>query len=90
MKTVNVQEASRNLSKLLRCAADGEEITIHDDEGMLTILLRLVSVSPKNRLKGREALRQLQSQSQLTAGQAENYLREVHAERLAHENGNGR
>jgi hypothetical protein len=35
--------------------------------------------------KGREALRQLQSQSRLTPAQAEIYLREVRAERLAHE-----
>jgi antitoxin (DNA-binding transcriptional repressor) of toxin-antitoxin stability system len=87
MKTVTVQEASRNLRDLLHCAADGEEITIQD--GALTISLRLVSASPKNRPKGREALRLLQSQSQLTAGRAESYLREVHAERLAHENGHG-
>ena len=88
MKTLTAQEASRNLSELVHCAADGEEITIHD--GACTVLLQPVSVAPKNRVKGRDALRQLQSQSRLTAGQAENYLREVHAERLAHENGNGR
>jgi antitoxin (DNA-binding transcriptional repressor) of toxin-antitoxin stability system len=88
MKTVTVQEASQNLSKLLHCAADGEEITIRD--GALTVSLRPVSVSPKKHPKGREALRQLQSQTQLTTGRAENYLREVHAERVAHENGNGR
>jgi antitoxin (DNA-binding transcriptional repressor) of toxin-antitoxin stability system len=88
MKTLTVQEASLNLKDLLHCAADGEEITICD--GMLTISLQLVSSSPKSRLNGRDALRQLQSQSELTAEQAENYLREVHAERLAHENGNGR
>jgi antitoxin (DNA-binding transcriptional repressor) of toxin-antitoxin stability system len=87
MKTVTVKEASRNLKDLLHCAADGEEITICD--GMLTISLRLVSALPRNRLKGREALRQLQSQSQLTAGLSENYLREVYAERLSHENGKG-
>jgi antitoxin (DNA-binding transcriptional repressor) of toxin-antitoxin stability system len=88
MKTVTVQEASRNLSELVHCAADGEEITIHD--GACMVLLQPVSAGPKNRVKGRDALRQLQSQSRLTPAQAENYLREVHAERLAHENGNGR
>ncbi|MGI8964771.1 MAG: type II toxin-antitoxin system Phd/YefM family antitoxin [Limisphaerales bacterium] len=88
MKTLTVQEASRNLSELVHCAADGEEITIHD--GACKVLLQPISISPKNHVKGREALRQLQSQSRLTAGQAENYLREVHAERMAHENGNGR
>jgi antitoxin (DNA-binding transcriptional repressor) of toxin-antitoxin stability system len=88
MKTVTVQEASRNLSELVHCAADGEEIAIHD--GACTVLLQPVSAAPKNRVKGRDALRQLQSQSRLTPAQAENYLREVHAERLAHENGNVR
>jgi antitoxin (DNA-binding transcriptional repressor) of toxin-antitoxin stability system len=87
MKTMTVQEASRNLSELLHCAAEGEEITIHD--GTCTVLLQPVSTAPKNCGKGRDALRQLQSQSRLTPAQAENYLREVHAERLAHENGNG-
>jgi antitoxin (DNA-binding transcriptional repressor) of toxin-antitoxin stability system len=88
MKTVTVQEASRNLSELVHCAADGEEITIHD--GACMVLLQPVSAAPKNRVKGRDALRQLQSQSRLTPAQAESYLREVHAERLAHENGHGR
>ena len=88
MKTLTVQEASRNLSELVHCAADGEEITIHD--GACKVLLQPVSTLHSNRPNGREALRQLQSQSRLTAGQAENYLREVHAERLAHENGTGR
>ncbi|MDD5140984.1 MAG: hypothetical protein PHY43_12070 [Verrucomicrobiales bacterium] len=87
MKTLTVQEASRNLSALLRSAADGEEIIIND--GALAISLHPVSSPCKNRAKGREALRQLQSQSRLTSGQAESYLREVHAERLAHETGHG-
>jgi len=88
MKTLTVQEASRNLSELVHCAADGEEITIHD--GACTVLLQPVAAPVSKHLKGREALRQLQSQSRLTTAQAESYLREVHAERLAHENGNGR
>lgn len=82
MKTVTVQEASRNLSELVHCAADGEEITIHD--GACTVLLQPVSPVSKNHLKGRDALRQLQSQARLTSALAENYLREVHAERLAY------
>ena len=88
MKTLTAREASRNLSELVHCAVGGEEITIHD--GACTVLLQPVSAPPQNRRKGREALRQLQSQSRLTPTQADNYLREVHAERLAHENGNGR
>jgi antitoxin (DNA-binding transcriptional repressor) of toxin-antitoxin stability system len=87
MKTVTVQEASRNLSELVHCAAGGEEVTIHD--GACTVLLQPVSAGPTNCVKGRDALRQLQSQSRLTPARAESYLREVHAERLAHENGHG-
>jgi antitoxin (DNA-binding transcriptional repressor) of toxin-antitoxin stability system len=81
MKTVTVQEAIRSLSELVHCAAEGEEITIHD--GACTVLLQPVPTASKNRLKGRDALRQLQSQSRLSSTQAESYLREVHAERLA-------
>ena len=81
MKTLTVQEASRNLSELVHCAADGEEITTHD--GTCTVLLQPVATPSGKHLKGREALRQLQSQSRLTTAQAESYLREVHAERLA-------
>jgi antitoxin (DNA-binding transcriptional repressor) of toxin-antitoxin stability system len=88
MKTVTVQEASRNLSELVHSAAEGEEITIHD--GDCTVLLQPVAARSENRPKGREALRQLQSRSRLTSAQAESYLREVHAERLAHDNGGGR
>jgi antitoxin (DNA-binding transcriptional repressor) of toxin-antitoxin stability system len=85
MKTLTVQEASQDLGNLLRCAASGEEIAIRD--GGCTVLLQPVSASSKTPLRGREALRQLQSQSRLTPVQAESYLREVHAERPAHGNG---
>jgi antitoxin (DNA-binding transcriptional repressor) of toxin-antitoxin stability system len=88
MKTLTVQEASGSLSELLHCAADGEEITIHD--GARAVLLKPVSLPPKNNTKAREALRQLQSRCHVTPDAAEEYLREVHAERVAHENGNGR
>ena len=88
MKTLTVQEASRNLSELLRSAAEGEEIIIND--GALAISLHPVSSPCQSRLKGRDALRQLQSASRLTPAQAEGYLREVQAERLAGENGHGR
>jgi antitoxin (DNA-binding transcriptional repressor) of toxin-antitoxin stability system len=81
MKTLTVQEAIRNLGELVYCAAGGEEITIHD--GACTVLLQPVAAPVSKHLKGREALRQLQSQSRLTTAQAESYLLEVHAERLA-------
>ena len=87
MKTLTVQEASRNLSELLHRAVKGEEVAIND--GGCTVLLQPVSKAAGNQVSGREALRQLQSQSRLTPSLAESYLREVHAERLAHENGSG-
>ncbi len=87
MKTLTVQEASRNLSELLHRAVEGEEVAIND--GGCTVLLQPVLNPAEARLGGREALRQLQSQSRLTSSLAESYLREVHAERLAHENGSG-
>jgi antitoxin (DNA-binding transcriptional repressor) of toxin-antitoxin stability system len=87
MKTLTVQEASRNLSELVYRAVEGEEVAIND--GACTVLLQPILNPAKNHLSGREALRQLQSQSRLTPGLAETYLREVHAERLAHENGGG-
>ncbi len=87
MKTLTVQEASRNLGEWVHRAVEGEEVAINDDG--CTVLLQPVSEVAKNQVSGREALRQLQSQSRLTPSLAESYLREVHAERLAHENGNG-
>jgi len=84
MKTLTVQEASQSLSEWLRRAADGEQIAIN--EGKWTVLLqpipRLQEASARMELPAREALRRLQSQQRLTAAQAENYLREVRAERL--------
>ena len=80
---MTVQEASRNLSELLHSAAESEEITIHD--GDCTVLLQPVAAPSHSSVKRRPALRQLQSQSRLTPAQAEDYFREVHAERLAHE-----
>ena len=87
MKTLTVQEASRNLSELVQRAVEGEEVAIND--GACTVLLQPVFKTTGNQPGAREALRLLQSQSRLTAGVAESYLREVHAERLAHENGSG-
>lgn len=87
MKTLTVQEASRNLSEWVHRAAEGEEVAIND--GGCTFLLQPVSKATKNQINGREALRKLQSQSRLTPSLAEGYLREVHAERLAHGDGSG-
>lgn len=85
MKTLTVQEASKSLGDWLRRAANGEQIAIN--EGKCTVLLQPLAQSPAasgaQGLSAREALRRLQSQPRLTAAQAEDYLREVRAERLS-------
>ena len=91
VKTLTVQEASQSLSDWLRRAANGEQIAIH--EGDCTVLLQPLSesreASAAKGLSAREALRRLQSRSRLTAAQAEDYLREVRAERLTDGRRNG-
>jgi len=92
MKTLTVQEASQNLSRWLRRAMGGEQIAIH--EGACTVLLQPLpapSESPASeRLSAREALRRLQSQPRLTSAQADDYLREVRAERMTDGRRDGR
>ena len=91
MKTLTVQEASQNLGRWLRRAMGGEQIAIH--EGADVVLLQPLPTPPASpvgeRLTAREALRRLQSQPRLTAAQADDYLREVRAERLTDGRRNG-
>jgi len=91
VKTLTVQEASQNLRRWLRRAMGGEQIAIHD--GGCVVLLQPLATSPEpsatEPLTAREALRRLQSQPRLTATQAEDYLREVRAERLTDGRRNG-
>jgi antitoxin (DNA-binding transcriptional repressor) of toxin-antitoxin stability system len=82
MKTLTAEEASSHLIELVHSAAKGEEITIR--AGAYAVLLQPVANDSPGKLTPREALRKLQSQSHLTHEQAESYLREVRAERLAH------
>ncbi|MCO5053069.1 MAG: hypothetical protein M9920_12280 [Verrucomicrobiae bacterium] len=84
MKTLTVQEASRNLKEWVHRAVEGEAVAIND--GGCTVLLQPVSQTATDLTRGREALRRLQSRSRLTSSLAKSYLRELHAERLAHEN----
>lgn len=91
MKTLTVQEASQNLGRWLRRAMGGEQIAIH--EGACVVLLQPLPTLPESpaseQMTPREALRRLQSQPRLTATQAEDYLREVRAERLTDGERNG-
>ena len=84
MKTLTVAKAIRDLAALLRRAVAGEEIVIRSDD--VFVALRPISSngSPKT-ISPREALQRLQSEAQLSPDQAESYLREVHAERVAAE-----
>jgi len=82
VKTLTVTEAVRNLATLLKQAIAGEEIGIRSDDAIVVLRPLETKESPK-KPSPREALKQLQSQAHLSPGQAENYLREVHAERLA-------
>jgi antitoxin (DNA-binding transcriptional repressor) of toxin-antitoxin stability system len=92
MKTLTVEEASRSLSDWLRRASSGEQIAIH--EGAYVVLLQPLPASPEacasERLTAYEALRRLQSRPRLSAAEAEDYLHEVRAERLADGERNGR
>ncbi|MDB6037332.1 MAG: hypothetical protein JWM99_1173 [Verrucomicrobiales bacterium] len=85
MTTLTVEEASQNLSGWLVRAMNGEEIAIH--EGTSVVLLQPFATLPKRgsseRLGPHEALRRLQSESRLTAAQAEEYVRDIREERLA-------
>ena len=79
-----MQEASQTLGRWLRRAIGGAQTAIH--EGACVVRLQPLPTPPESpaseRLTAREALRRLQTQLRLTAARAEDYLREVRAERL--------
>ncbi|MCU0785954.1 MAG: hypothetical protein MUF81_18290 [Verrucomicrobia bacterium] len=83
MKTLTVSEAARDLATWLKQAIAGAEIAIRSDDNI--VALRPIPSNGAATLSPREALRQLQSKAHLTPAQADSYLQEVHAERLATE-----
>jgi antitoxin (DNA-binding transcriptional repressor) of toxin-antitoxin stability system len=87
MKALTVEEASQNLGRWVQRAIGGEQIAIH--EGASVVLLQPLATpanAPRSdQLSPREALRLLQQESSVTSKQAEEYMLEVRAERLASE-----
>ena len=84
MKTLTVSEAARDLANWLKQAIAGKEIAIRSDDTIVA-LRPLPANGVTANLSAREALRRLQQEAHLTPAQAESYLQEVHAERLAAE-----
>ena len=86
MKTLSISEAARDLANWLKQAVAGEEIGIRSDNTVVALRpLSSDGTANTGSLSPREALRKLQQAAHLSPAQAENYLREVHAERLAAE-----
>ena len=84
MKTLSISEAARDLANWLKQAVAGEEIAIRSDDTI--VALRPLPSSGTAKIPSpREALRRLQMEAHLTPAQAESYLQEVHAERIAAE-----
>jgi len=84
VKTLTVTEAVRDLAAVLKQAAAGEEISIRSDDTIVVLQLLRSNGAPKI-LSPREALRELQSEAHLSSIEANEYLREVRAERIAAE-----
>ena len=86
MKTLTISEAARDLANWLKQAVAGEEIRIQGDNAIVALRpLRPDGSTPAASLSPRDALRQLQQAAHLSPAEADNYLREVHAERVAAE-----
>lgn len=87
MKTLTISEATSNLAAWLQQVIAGEEIGIRSGDAVVVLRplpasttgLELEQVSPH------EALRRLRQDARLTPAQAETYLNEARAERLAAE-----
>lgn len=82
MKTLTVSEAADDLTKWLRLAVAGEEIAIRADDRIVA-LRPLPTEGVTEKLSPREALGRLQRNPRLPPQDADHYLDEVRAERLA-------
>lgn len=84
MKTLTVSEAAGDLAEWLKLAVAGEDIAIRTGD-KIVMLCPVAASTANEELTPREALRRLQSDARLTVHQADDYLKEVRAERLAAE-----
>ena len=86
MKTLTINEATSNLADVLQQAIKGEEIAIRSGSSLVVLRPQpAVEQMAKEQLDPREALRRLQNDAHLSAADAEAYLEELRAERLAAE-----
>jgi antitoxin (DNA-binding transcriptional repressor) of toxin-antitoxin stability system len=87
MKTLSISEAAQDLANWLKQAVAGEEICIRSDNTIVALrpLSANEAMPAQESLSPREALRRLQQEAHLSPTQADSYLREVRAERLAAE-----
>ena len=84
MITLTIGEAARDLANWLKQAVAGEDIGIRSNNTVVALRpLPSVGTANTESLSPREALRRLQQAAHVSPAQAESYLREVHAERLA-------
>jgi len=87
MKTLTVDEAVAGLNRWVDLALAGELIRIRKGNDVVELRAAGTPLSPEpdEQLSPREALRRLQSESRLSAAQAEGYLRDLRQERLVAE-----
>lgn len=87
MRTLSLEEAVTGLGRWLELAIAGEDIRIRKGDAVVELRPVAASAPPSSneRLSPREALRCLQAEARLTPDQAQQYLNEVHDERLAGE-----
>ena len=87
MRTLSLEEAVTGLGRWLELAIAGEDIRIRKGDAVVELRPVPASGPPSSNepLSTREALRRLQAEARLTPDQAQQYLNEVHDERLAAE-----
>ena len=84
MKMLTISEAAGDLAGWLKLAVAGEDIAIRTGDNIIA-LRPIAEPAVPEPSSPREALRRLQQDARLTPAQADDYLNEVHAERIAAE-----